>query len=76
LGKTAATDWKAVNQLYSGKCYTHSLFWAHLVLEKLLKAHWIKDNESNTPPKIHNLLYLADKTKLSISQERQLTFSI
>ena len=46
-----------------------SLFWGHLVLEKLLKAHWVKDNEGNTPPKIHHLVYLAEKTKLSVSEE-------
>ncbi len=67
--KTATSDWKATEELYKAKCYMQSLFWAHLVLEKLLKAHWIKDNEGNTPPKMHNLLYLAEKTKLELPQE-------
>ena len=67
--KTASKDWKAVHDLYNTKNYMQALFWTHLVLEKLLKAHWIKDNEGNTPPKIHHLLYLAEKTKLSLSEE-------
>ena len=52
--------------MYSTKNYVHSLFWAHLVLEKLLKAHWVKDNEGNTPPKIHMLVTILNKTKLQM----------
>lgn len=66
---TAANDWKAVKQLLAGKSYIQALFWAHLVLEKLLKAHWVKDNEENIPPKTHNLVKLAESTRLAISDE-------
>lgn len=66
---TAAKDWVATKQLFAGKSYVQSLFWAHLVLEKLLKAHWVKDNIDNHPPKIHNLVNLAEKTKLEISDD-------
>ena len=64
--KTASKDWKAIQDMYSTKNYVHSLFWAHLVLEKLLKAHWVKDNEGNTPPKIHMLVTILNKTKLQM----------
>ncbi len=67
--KTAAKDWKVVNDLYKSKNYVHALFWAHLLLEKLIKAHWVKDNETNIPPKIHHLVYLVEKTKLSVSED-------
>ena len=67
--KTAAKDWKAIQDLYKSKNYVHALFWAHLVLEKLLKAHWVKDNSENTPPKIHHLVYLASKTRLAFTEE-------
>jgi HEPN domain-containing protein len=60
---TAKKDWKAVNDLYLGKNYAQALFFAHLVLEKLLKAHWVKDNDENTPPKTHNLIAILSKTK-------------
>jgi HEPN domain-containing protein len=66
--KTAAKDWKAVHDLYNTKNYLHSLFWAHLVLEKLLKAHWVKDNIDNTPPKIHRLNSILDNTKLQLPE--------
>ena len=46
-----------------------ALFFSHLLLEKLCKAHWVKDNTENTPPKIHNLPGLVLKTKLQLSDE-------
>ncbi len=61
---TAAKDWKAVQNMFKSKDYLHALFFAHLVLEKLCKAHWVKDHESNHPPKIHNLIYLIDNIPL------------
>lgn len=70
---TAAKDWKAVNDLLKSKNYVHSLFWSHLVLEKLIKAHWVKDNEGNHPPKMHNLVYLLSKTSLNM-EENKLAF--
>lgn len=37
---TAAEDWITVEVLFETKRYMHCLFWSHLVLEKLAKAHW------------------------------------
>ncbi len=74
--KTSEKDWKAVMDLFKSKNYLQSLFWAHLVIEKLVKAHWVKDNEGNIPPKIHNIVYLADKTKLTISEDDKNFFNI
>jgi HEPN domain-containing protein len=64
---TAEKDWGAVRDMFKTRNYVHALFWAHMVLEKLLKAHWVKDNIGNHPPKIHNLPMLAQKTKLSLN---------
>jgi len=55
---TAEDDWGSVDLLFNGKKYMQSLFWAHLVLEKLTKAIWVKSHAENTPPKIHNLILL------------------
>lgn len=52
--------------MYKSKEYLQALFFAHLVLEKLCKAHWVKDNKENIPPKIHNLITLVSKTKLEL----------
>jgi HEPN domain-containing protein len=66
-------DLNTARSMYESKHFDWSLFVAHLALEKLLKALWIKNNESNTPPKIHNLLKLADGAGLSLTeQEKQL----
>lgn len=66
---TAAKDWIAVGHLSEKGDYLHSLFFAHLVVEKLLKAHFVKDNTNDFPPKTHNLLLLIAQTSLSPSVE-------
>jgi hypothetical protein len=53
---TAVEDWTTVEVLFSTKRYLHCLFWAHLVLEKLAKAHWVKTHEDDIPPKVHNII--------------------
>ena len=63
-------DWSAVLSLLNSKHYLQSLFFAHLTLEKTLKAHWVKDNEGNAPPKIHNLKWLVEQTKCKLSEEQ------
>jgi HEPN domain-containing protein len=53
------SDFKAAEVLCVAGYYAQSLFWAHLSVEKLLKALWVKTNQSNTPPFVHNLLRIA-----------------
>lgn len=67
--KTAEKDWIAVEHLYEKGDYLQSLFFAHLVLEKLLKAHWVKDNADDFPPRIHRLKSLNEKTQLDLSED-------
>ena len=67
--ETANKDWEAIQSMYKAKTYLYALFFAHLVLEKLCKAHWVKDNEGNFPPKIHNLIVLIENTKFAITDE-------
>ncbi|MDO8366010.1 MAG: HEPN domain-containing protein [Saprospiraceae bacterium] len=66
---SADKDWVVVTNLFDKANYPHSLFFAHLVLEKLLKAHFVKDNESDHPPRTHNLVRLASLTHLDITPE-------
>lgn len=66
----ASDDWSAVDTLYQGKKYLQSLFFAHLVIEKICKALWIKHNESNVPPRAHNLLQLISATPIILNDER------
>jgi HEPN domain-containing protein len=55
-------DFDCANVLYLSNHFAQSLFWAHLALEKLTKALWIKKNDGNTPPFVHNLLRLITQT--------------
>jgi HEPN domain-containing protein len=59
----------AVHLLESGY-YSWCLFIGHLVLEKILKAIYVNDNEE-TPPKIHDLLRLAKSTKITLNPEQE-----
>ncbi|MHB1688465.1 MAG: HEPN domain-containing protein [Ignavibacteriaceae bacterium] len=42
--------------MFNAGRYDWSLYVAHLSLEKILKARWVKDNEDKIPPKIYNLV--------------------
>ncbi|MCD4697227.1 MAG: HEPN domain-containing protein [Bacteroidales bacterium] len=46
----------------------HGLFFCHLVIEKIIKAHVVKDTKQ-VPPKSHDLLYLLRKTNLDLNQK-------
>lgn len=64
-------DWKRVNLLLKNRDYVFALFCMHLSLEKLLKAHWIKDNQDFFPPRIHNLNRLLQQTRLQLSDDEK-----
>lgn len=68
--KQVDDDFDCANVLYQAKHYAQSLFWAHLALEKLSKALWIKKNEGNTPPFVHNLLRLITQTNETFTEEQ------
>jgi HEPN domain-containing protein len=46
------------------------LFVGHIALEKILKGIWVKKMKS-IPPKTHNLLVLAEKNQLPLSDEQR-----
>ncbi len=70
---SANHDWDAAESLFSSSQYDWSLFLAHLVLEKLLKALYVQDNENALPPRTHNLVKLSEKTKIKLTSD-QITF--
>ena len=67
----AEESWKSAETLIDGKRYMMALFCWHLCIEKLLKAHWVKDNEDNFAPRTHNLTALHDQTTLNLSEDMQ-----
>lgn len=44
-----------------------ALFFSHLVIDKLLKAIWVKENEENIPPFTHNLEHLYNQTRFGFT---------
>ena len=65
----AAEDWEVAAHLVSRNKYRHGLFFAHLALEKTLKAH-VCLHTQQIPPRIHNLLRLAELAGLSLDQNQ------
>jgi len=61
-------DLEAAKQLISGNKVRHSLFFAHLAIEKILKAHICKYTQK-IAPKIHNLIRLAEIAGLSLTED-------
>lgn len=68
--KMAERDWATVNLLHHGKQFIHALFFAHLVIEKILKAYWVRDNEESVPPFTHDLEHLYTQTELQLTNEQ------
>ena len=67
---SSEVDFLAMDNLFKNKHFTWSLFIGHLVLEKLLKAYYVK-NISPEVNRTHNLLQLAQKTGLKLCEEQQ-----
>jgi HEPN domain-containing protein len=72
--KIAENDIPVMEHLFESGDYSYSLFIGHLVLEKILKAFYVKHKEE-TPPRIHDLFKLANLSSLVFSEE-QLKFLI
>jgi HEPN domain-containing protein len=67
---SAEQDLATAEILFHNSRYDWSLFIGHLVIEKVLKAFYIRD-VNETPPRIHNLLRLAEPTALQLSDEQK-----
>ncbi len=66
---TASEDWETVQTLFNNNHYLHCLFFAHLTIEKLLKANWVRCSKENIPPRTHNLIKLIQETDLQFEQD-------
>lgn len=53
----------------------HGLFFCHLVIEKAIKAHYIKVVEE-VAPRSHNLIYLSEKAELVYDDDTQIFLGI
>ncbi|MCI5115236.1 MAG: HEPN domain-containing protein [Candidatus Electrothrix sp. AW2] len=70
--ESAEHDWETAENLFTAKKYDWSLFIGHLVLEKILKAVFVQKNNNKLPPKTHNLLRLAEQSRIELSEEQEM----
>ncbi len=71
--ETSKHDYESCFDLFNKtQRYDWSLFIAHLSLEKILKAAWLKNNSSNNPPFIHNLLKLSNESNLNLNEDQKI----
>ena len=63
-------DFAAAQSLLEKDHLRHSLFFAHLAIEKMLKAHVMRQTKE-IPPRIHNLIRLVELAKLKLDEERK-----
>ena len=64
-------DFKAMMDLFKTKNYHWSLFMGHLVIEKLLKALFVK-NKNDFPPLIHDLRRIGEKAGMEIDMNNRI----
>ena len=69
---SADHDLDTAESLFAAEKFDWCLFLGHLVLEKALKALYVRDNENKLPPKTHNLVKLAEKTTMSLTMEQKI----
>ncbi len=66
----ANEDFETAEYNFLGKRHVPGLFFLHLAIEKMLKANWVYDNLSNTPPFTHDLQKIASETELNFAAEQ------
>lgn len=64
---TAAHDYETMLSLFKSKRYADSLFFGHIVLEKILKALVVR-NLKDHAPKTHDLVRLAELADLDLDR--------
>jgi len=71
----AEDDLESAKVLIEKNRLLHGLFFCHLVIEKAIKAHVVKET-GEVPPRSHNLIYLSEKAKLEFSDEDEIFLGI
>jgi len=72
--ESSDSDFQVMESLFENEHYVWALFLGHLVVEKLLKAYHVKNVDADHP-RIHNLLEIAHKASLELSDEQKLVMS-
>lgn len=65
-------DYNVMQVLHESNKNSYCLFFGHLSIEKLIKAIYAKKNKSAPyAPKSHDLLYLAEKTEIELTERQE-----
>jgi HEPN domain-containing protein len=73
--ESANRDYQTMINLYQSKDYHWSLFIGHLVIEKLIKALYVKNINGN-PPRTHDLMRLVEKAGIATTEEQKDTLDL
>lgn len=74
--RQADYDMKTAEALFESRRYIHAVFMCHLAVEKALKGLY-QGRMNETPPKIHNLIFLIEKLQLEPPDDLyELVFSL
>ena len=68
--ESSERDFESMNKFFEVKEYSWALFVGHLVIEKLLKANYVK-NVSTQPLITHKLVLISKKAQLNLTQEQE-----
>ena len=69
-------DYNVMLDLKEKNRNTYCLFFGQMVIEKLLKALYAKNNKGAPyAPKTHDLLYLAEKLNIELTEEQEVTLN-
>ena len=74
--KSSDKDYDVMLDLKEKNRNTYCLFFGQMVIEKLLKALYAKNNKGAPyAPKSHDLLYLAEKLNIELTEEQEITLN-
>jgi HEPN domain-containing protein len=73
--KGADSDIETAEVLIESNKTVEGLFFCHLAIEKILKAHFVKQNQA-LAPKSHKLQYLSEKAAIDLSEELKDFFGV
>jgi HEPN domain-containing protein len=69
--ESAKHDLESAEVIFNSGRYDWCLYIGHLALEKIIKALFVERNNNNIPPKIHNLVRLAEQSRIELNDEQK-----
>jgi len=71
----ALDDLETAKVLIDKNRLVHGLFFCHLVIEKIIKAHVVK-HTNEFAPRTHNLFHLSEKANLKFDEDQEIFLGI